>query len=78
MLAAKAAGIDFTSRLIGLDRIISSSHPGRSTNEQIILYKSVGGAIQDIAIAGMCFRRAEAIGIGTPMPVTISPVSKGK
>ena len=78
MLAAKAAGIDFADRLISLDELISRAHPGRTSPDQILLYKSVGGAIQDIAVAAMCFRRAQSLGIGTIMPTTIQPVQKGK
>ena len=78
MLAAKDAGVAFTEKLVGLDAIVSGTRLGRSNAEQILLYKSVGGAIQDIAVAAMCFRKAQAMGIGTPMPATILPVQKGK
>ena len=78
MLAAKAAGMKFSDRLIGLNELLSGARPGRSRHDQILLYKSVGAAIQDIAVAAMCFRRAQAMGIGTPMPATIAPVQKGK
>ena len=78
MLAAKAAGINFSDRLIGLGELLSGVRPGRTSDDQILLYKSVGGAIQDIAIASLCFRRAQVMGLGTPMPATIVPVKKGK
>ena len=78
MLAASASGIGFSDRLIGLDELISGARVGRTSRDQIVLYKSVGGAIQDIAVAAMCFRRAQTMGIGTPLPVTIAPVQKGK
>jgi alanine dehydrogenase len=78
MLAATAAGVRFSDRLIGLDELVSGAHPGRVEPEQIILYKSVGSAIQDIVVAAMCFRRSQDLGIGVPMPATIIPVAKGK
>lgn len=78
MIAAKAAGVAFSEKLVGLDAIVSGTHPGRSDAKQILLYKSVGGAAQDISVAAMCFRRAQAMGIGAPMPATILPVQKGK
>jgi len=78
MLAATAAGVKFSDRLIGLDELVSGAHPGRVAPEQIILYKSVGSAIQDIVVAAMCFRRSQELGIGVPMPATIIPVAKGK
>lgn len=78
MLAAASAGIAFRDRLMGLDELVSGARPGRTSREQIALYKSVGGAIQDIAVAAMCFRRAQQLGLGTVMPATISPLQKGK
>jgi ornithine cyclodeaminase/alanine dehydrogenase len=78
MLAATAADVQFSDRLIALDELVSGAHPGRVDKEQIILYKSVGSAIQDIVVAAMCFRRSQELGIGTPMPATIIPVRKGK
>ncbi len=78
MLAAKAAGVTFSNRLIALDELVSGAHPGRVSPDQIILYKSVGSAIQDIVVAAMCFRRAKAHGIGSSMPASIVPVPKGK
>jgi ornithine cyclodeaminase/alanine dehydrogenase len=43
-----------------------------------MLYKSVGAAIQDLAVAAMCVERARAVGIGSPIPAPIRPVNKGK
>jgi len=78
MLAATAAGVRFSDRLIALDELVAGAHPGRANQEQIILYKSVGSAIQDIVVAAMCFRRAQELGIGLPLPATIIPIAKGK
>lgn len=78
MLAATAAGVAFSDRLIALDELMSGAHPGRTDPDQILLYKSVGGAIQDIVVAAMCYRRAQSLGLGTALPVTIAPVAKGK
>jgi hypothetical protein len=42
-----------------------------------MLYKSVGGALQDLIVAEACVRRARAACVGTLLPVSITPVKKG-
>lgn len=78
MIAASQAGVGFSSKLVSLSDLVSGAHPGRTTNAQIMLYKSVGAAIQDLAVAAMCVERARAAGIGTVIPAPIQPVNKGK
>lgn len=78
MLAARAAGILFEDRLASLQEVIAGAHPGRTSPDQIVIYKSVGAALQDLTVAALCLRRAQAQGVGTILPVTISPVYKGK
>ena len=78
MLAAAAAGVAFSHKLVSLSDVVSGNLTGRSSPNQILLYKSVGAAIQDLTIAAMCVARAKAIGIGTEIPAPIQPVDKGK
>ena len=78
MIAAQASGVDFTARLVALSDVVSGAHPGRTDAAQIVLYKSVGAAIQDLAVAAMCVERARAAGIGSSIPAPIRPVNKGK
>ncbi|WJT00748.1 ornithine cyclodeaminase family protein [Novosphingobium humi] len=78
MIAAMRAGEDFAPRLVALDAVIGGRHPGRSSPDQIVLYKSVGAALQDLTVAAMCVERARRLGLGTILPVTIAPVRKGK
>lgn len=78
MLAATAAGIGFTEKLVGLSQVVSGAHPGRTGPDQIMLYKSVGAAIQDLAVAALCVARAHALGLGTTIPAPIRPVDKSK
>ncbi len=47
-----------------LGEIVSGEAPGRSTDDQITLFKSVGVAVQDAAAAGLALRRAEELGLG--------------
>lgn len=77
MLAARAQGVDFEHKLVALADVVGGAHPGRSSPDTIVLYKSVGAALQDLAVAEMCVARATARGIGTRLPVSISPVAKG-
>ncbi len=78
MIAATAVGVAFADKTVDLSAVIGGRHPGRTSAEQIVLYKSVGAAIQDLAVAALCVERAAMLGIGTPLPVTIAPVRKGK
>ena len=47
-----------------LGEIVSGDAQGRSTENQITLFKSVGVAVQDAAAAGLALRRAEDLGLG--------------
>lgn len=78
MIAARDAGVAFEDRLVPLADIVSGGHAGRTSADQIILYKSVGAAMQDLAVAHLCVERARDVGIGTAIAAPISPVSKGK
>ena len=48
-----------------LGELVSGARPGRSSGEQITLYKSVGVAVQDAAAAALVLRAARARGAGT-------------
>jgi alanine dehydrogenase len=76
LIAACAAGIDATAKTCSLADLVSGRHPGRTADDQIALYKSVGSAVQDLAVASMCARAAQELGLGFPMPVSILPVQK--
>ena len=47
-----------------LGEIVNGVHPGRTDEDQITLYKSVGNAVQDAAAAGLALRNAEKFSIG--------------
>lgn len=78
MIAATRAGIVFADRLVGLEAVVSGVHPGRTSADQIVLYKSVGAAIQDLAVAALCVDRARATGLGRSISAPILPVDKRK
>ncbi|GAA2216304.1 ornithine cyclodeaminase family protein [Nonomuraea monospora] len=76
LLAARAAGVDATDKAGSLADLVSARHPGRVGDGQIVLYKSVGSAVQDLAVADMCARNARRLGIGVVLPISIPPVQK--
>jgi ornithine cyclodeaminase/alanine dehydrogenase len=75
MIAARRAGIDFESRLISLADALADPHKIPKRNG-LRLYKSVGAALQDLTIAGMCVGRARKARRGTELPVSIAPIVK--
>lgn len=75
MLAAAKANVDVSSKLVSLDDFVA----GRVTRENasdIVVYKSVGSALQDVITAEMLLARARKKGIGTLLANSIVPVSK--
>jgi alanine dehydrogenase len=76
LIAARAAGLDVAAKTIALADLIGGRQPGRTSDDQITVYKSVGAAVQDLAVAGLCVRRAEQLGLGARLPVAFDPVKK--
>src|SRR5207237_4120725 len=64
LIAATAAGIDATERTRSLASVVGGRSSGRTDDEQIVVYKSVGSAVQDLAVAAMCVAAAEKAGVG--------------
>ncbi|MFT4067729.1 ornithine cyclodeaminase family protein [Paraburkholderia sp.] len=75
-LAAAQAGVDLASKLVPLASLAAGSIVPRQTNDDIVLYKSVGSALQDVVIAEMLYARAREAGVGIPLASTIEPVAK--
>lgn len=74
MIAATRAGIDFAGKSVSLADLVGGAvrpNPG-----DIVLYKSVGSALQDVITAEMLVQRARVRGIGHEMPRTILPLNK--
>jgi ornithine cyclodeaminase/alanine dehydrogenase-like protein (mu-crystallin family) len=51
-----------------LSEILANGGPGRSADDQITLFKSVGTGVQDIGLAAMVYRQARDRGLGTEFP----------
>jgi alanine dehydrogenase len=76
MLAARAAGVDVEARTAALADLVGGRTPGRTSPDQILLYKSVGSALQDIVLAEHLYRRASDRGLGRALPALVEPVTK--
>ncbi|WP_221623158.1 ornithine cyclodeaminase family protein [Micromonospora globispora] len=76
LLAAAADGIDATAKTASLADLVAKRHAGRQSGDQIVLYKSVGAGIQDLAVASMCADQAARRGLGAQLPIHIRPVTK--
>ncbi|MHB0708069.1 ornithine cyclodeaminase family protein [Roseomonas mucosa] len=76
MHAARDAGVSFKDKLVSLSDMISGAAAGRRTPEDIVLYKSVGAALQDLTVAAMCLERASALGLGRSIPAVIQAAQK--
>jgi ornithine cyclodeaminase/alanine dehydrogenase-like protein (mu-crystallin family) len=51
-----------------LGEVLIGSHPGRTSDDELTVYKSLGLAVQDLAAAEHVLRRAEAENVGTVVP----------
>ena len=62
--AATAAGLTANGDVPELWQLLQDPRVGRRSDEERVLFKSVGTAEQDIALAALVMQRAEALGIG--------------
>lgn len=74
LLAARRANVAFDAKVVPLSDLVS----GKATRQpdDIVLYKSVGSALQDVITAEMLLDRARARQLGTELAHSIVPVSK--
>jgi len=75
-IAATNAGVDLAARLVPLADLIAGRITARRADTDVVLYKSVGSALQDIVIAELLLARARQQGLGVPLPASIVPVAK--
>lgn len=52
-----------------IGEVIAGLKPGRTSEEEITLFKSVGLAVQDAATAALVYERARAAGVGTAIEI---------
>jgi ornithine cyclodeaminase/alanine dehydrogenase-like protein (mu-crystallin family) len=54
-------------RAVELGSIVTGDAPGRTSAEAITLFKSVGVALEDVAVAGLVYTRARERGLGSEL-----------
>ena len=64
LIKARDAGLMHEDSAVELGAIVNGMSPGRISPTQITLFKSVGNAVQDIAVARRAFDRARERGMG--------------
>lgn len=69
MIAACAAGVAFEGKLVALADVVRGSRAVRQGRDNIVLFKSVGSGLQDIAVSEMCHAKARAAGVGVELPM---------
>ena len=65
LMAKDEGAIDDTHIVAELGEVLVGDHPGRETDAEITLFKSLGLAVEDIAAAHVIYRNALAKGAGT-------------
>lgn len=66
---ARQKGIFDWPRAVELADVVAGRAVGRSRPESLTLFKSVGLALEDVALGGKLLELARAQGIGTPLPI---------
>ncbi len=56
-LVLAAPGVVDPAKVVELGELVAGTAPGRTSDDEITLYKSVGVGLEDIAIAGLAWRR---------------------
>jgi N-[(2S)-2-amino-2-carboxyethyl]-L-glutamate dehydrogenase len=71
---AEAAGVLDRDAVVPLGAILAGAHPGRTSDEELIVVSPVGMGIEDVAWATHVFRRAEELGLGAEQRLWNEPV----
>jgi len=53
-------GLDLARKYVELGGLVTGRHPGRQDASQITMYKAVGVGLEDIALAGLAYKRMTA------------------
>ncbi|EQB03828.1 hypothetical protein L288_14610 [Sphingobium quisquiliarum P25] len=68
MIAAHEAGIEFHDKSFGLFDLMSGSLDSRVQAARNPMFKSVGGGLQDVVVAGLILTKALEAGLALPLP----------
>jgi ornithine cyclodeaminase/alanine dehydrogenase len=70
-LAARRAGVVFEPKLHSLNELVLGRLEAQVAAARQPLYKSVGAAVQDVAVARIALERARERGLAAPLPVEL-------
>lgn len=59
-LVLAAPGVLPPEKLVELGALVTGQEPGRQNDQDIAIYKSVGVGLEDVALAGLAYRRIES------------------
>ena len=72
LLAATKAGVAFADKVVSLHDVVQGRCATSQTADNIVLFKSVGSALQDMAVSELCLKEARSRGMGTKLPVGLT------
>jgi ornithine cyclodeaminase/alanine dehydrogenase-like protein (mu-crystallin family) len=70
-IAARAAGVRFEHKVVSLNDLVMGRLGERVASARLPMYKSVGAALQDIAVAEIAVHRARERGLAVPLPIAL-------
>jgi alanine dehydrogenase len=68
LAAPVSEGVMGWDSLVGLGDIVAGKRPGRTSDADITIFKSLGVALEDVALAAAAYEKALALGIGQQLP----------
>lgn len=71
-IAAARAGIDFSAKMVSLSDLVMGRVKDRLAAAGLVLFKSVGAGIQDIAVAEFVLDRAVKMGLAAELPLDLA------
>jgi ornithine cyclodeaminase/alanine dehydrogenase len=77
MLAAARDGVEFEDKVVSLNHLLSRDGADRVSIATMPLFKSVGSALQDLAVAELAFDKAVSQGLSTPLPMAFLTKGRG-
>jgi ornithine cyclodeaminase/alanine dehydrogenase len=69
MIAARKADVFFDTKVVSLGDVVRGRIDVTQSADNIVLFKSVGSGLQDIAVSELCHAKAEQAGVGTLLPI---------
>jgi ornithine cyclodeaminase/alanine dehydrogenase len=72
-LAAARAGLQLEHKTHSLAELLQRTLPTPIDHRAVNVFKSVGSAVQDVAVAGVVLRAANAAGLAIPLQIDLAP-----